>query len=294
MKYTRPAVAAIAIFLCGVLPLEAQHGGGGGHSSGGFSGHSSGGRSIGHSMGHSFGHFFGHHSGGHGKGTFPGKDSSDVPPMAGAAMIHGRVVQLPNPESEIVSDRRTFHREQLTEFAQRRRLRSFPFGQNSDFGFCGSFSGFPSGRFFGRGPDCLDRGFFFDPFFIAEFLPAAFGMEVFGAPPVSSNWRDADGNQPNDENGNGDSSHLNTQPSTQTSVSRPPDTLLQLTDGSMYGLTKYWQEGDRLHYVTNYGGENSIPLERIDFEKTVQLNADQGTKFELHSKPLAKVPETSD
>ena len=60
-----------------------------------------------------------------------------------------------------------------------------------------------------------------------------------------------------------------------------PVKLLQLVDGSMYGLTDYWVEGARLHYITNYGGENSVLLERIDFGKTLQMNADRGVKFEL-------------
>jgi hypothetical protein len=60
-----------------------------------------------------------------------------------------------------------------------------------------------------------------------------------------------------------------------------PVALLQLLDGSMYGLTRYWLEGLDLHYVTTYGGENSVPLVRIDFAKTIQLNAERGTRFDL-------------
>jgi hypothetical protein len=62
-------------------------------------------------------------------------------------------------------------------------------------------------------------------------------------------------------------------------------TLLQLRDGSMYGLTQYWVEGDNLHYFTTYGGENSVPIQRIDFEETVRLNADRGVDFVLRPKP---------
>jgi hypothetical protein len=58
-------------------------------------------------------------------------------------------------------------------------------------------------------------------------------------------------------------------------------TLLQLRDGSMYGLTRYWVEGGRLHYVTNYGGQNSVPLDLVDIAKTAQLNAGRGTPFVL-------------
>ncbi|PYT80245.1 MAG: hypothetical protein DMG40_13375 [Acidobacteria bacterium] len=56
--------------------------------------------------------------------------------------------------------------------------------------------------------------------------------------------------------------------------------LLQLLDGSMYGLTRYWLEGTTLHYITSYGGENTVPLTRIDFAKTLQLNAERSTPFD--------------
>ena len=58
-------------------------------------------------------------------------------------------------------------------------------------------------------------------------------------------------------------------------------TLLQLRDGSMYGFTGYWVKDGELHYKTTYGGENSLRFERIDFAKTVQLNADRDVPFVL-------------
>lgn len=64
-----------------------------------------------------------------------------------------------------------------------------------------------------------------------------------------------------------------------------PITLLQLKNGWMYGLTDYWVEGDELHYVTNYGGKNSIPLEQIDLATTIRLNSERGVEFSLHAKP---------
>jgi carbohydrate-selective porin OprB len=60
--------------------------------------------------------------------------------------------------------------------------------------------------------------------------------------------------------------------------------MLQLKDGSIYGLTAYWVEGGELHYFTNYGGANVIPLDRIDLAKTVQLNAAHGQAFVLAAK----------
>ncbi len=52
----------------------------------------------------------------------------------------------------------------------------------------------------------------------------------------------------------------------------------------MYGLTDYWVVGQQLHYRTTYGGEDSIGLDRVDLEKTAQLNADRGVVFELRAK----------
>src|SRR5436305_14868885 len=48
----------------------------------------------------------------------------------------------------------------------------------------------------------------------------------------------------------------------------------------MYGLTRYWLEGTNLHYITSYGGENTVPLTRIDIAKTLQLNAERSTPFD--------------
>ena len=61
-------------------------------------------------------------------------------------------------------------------------------------------------------------------------------------------------------------------------------TLLQLKNGWMYALIDYWVEGDTLHYVTNYGGKNSVPLDQIDFATTARLNSERGVEFSLHTK----------
>ena len=60
--------------------------------------------------------------------------------------------------------------------------------------------------------------------------------------------------------------------------------LLQLKKGWMYRLTDYWVEGDDLHYVTNYGGQNSVPLDLIDRPTTIRLNSERGVEFSLHTK----------
>ena len=69
-----------------------------------------------------------------------------------------------------------------------------------------------------------------------------------------------------------------------------PITLLQLKNGWMYGLTDYWVEGDNLHYVTNYGGKNSVPLDLIDLGTTIRLNSERGIEFSLHTKSQSTAP----
>ena len=46
-------------------------------------------------------------------------------------------------------------------------------------------------------------------------------------------------------------------------------------------LTKFLRSTTELHYVTNYGGENSVPLVRVDLVTTIQLNAARGTRLDL-------------
>jgi hypothetical protein len=60
---------------------------------------------------------------------------------------------------------------------------------------------------------------------------------------------------------------------------------IYLKDGSSYGVTDYWLTGGDLHYITNYGGENSIPAERLDLQRTVDENAAGGVSFILSNQP---------
>ena len=119
-----------------------------------------------------------------------------------------------------------------------------------------------------NGFNCFDNNFFFDPFFFGSFsllgaLPdanSAYAVE----PGLDEAVPDAGSNSP--------------------SANANPITLLQLLDGSMYGLTSYQVIGHDLHYTTTYGGQNSIPLDRIDFTQTLKLNADRQVPFTLEPK----------
>lgn len=277
MKHLIPSVFFGAALLFSATPSNAQHGGGGHMGGGHFGGFSS------HGSGHSLGHIFGGHSSARGKGSARATGKGGEPPVAGEAMIHGRVVTLPTPEFHVPAANR-FHRP-FVEFGFGGSRVFSTFGQGFAFGFCDSFGGFPSRHFFGRDFDCFDGGFFADPFFFGGFFPGLFGESEMDTAPEAP---DSDGGDSAGENAramepafSGGELPARTQP---RELAKPkPITLLQLTDGSMYGLTDYRVDGDLLHYTTDYGGENSIPLSRIDFDKTNRLNAERGMKFSVRT-----------
>jgi hypothetical protein len=135
----------------------------------------------------------------------------------------------------------------------------------------------------------VPRTFFFDEFFPRRFFPA-FGTGVFlgGVPMMAAPAEQAPAEEERPAEAGmfveeapvpGAPSGVEEQPPAR------PVTLLLLKNGWMYGLTDYWIEDGRLHYFTTYGGENSVPLEQIDFDKTVQLNAERGVEFVLRPKP---------
>jgi hypothetical protein len=253
----RPKVSLAALLALIVSPpLFARNGGGGGHGAGGghggshagghFGGGVSSGHSFGHSIGHSLGHLFGHRSGEH--SSRAGKNVA----------IH---------------DHSPARRVPVVFIARPARRRMLQQNQRINSGFCDSFRFSWRSFLFPGEFDCFGNAFIGDPFFYGSF-GTHFWSDSFGSSGVLPEQPDSRGNVLPPSLG---------EPSTAPSVSNgeEPVALLQLLDGSMYGLTRYWVEGLRLHYVTTYGGENSVPLEQIDFAKTAELNANRGTRFDL-------------
>src|SRR6516164_370520 len=266
---------------------QGGHGGGGGHGFGGHSGgHSSHGSfsgkasghgrvsGVGHSISHSIAHFFG----------WRGKNAGSQPPAASAALVDRKMI--PQSNSNIVSPLHHSPREAFF-FVQ-----PFPIPRHRRLGFggCPAF-GFPTNRFFfGNGFDCFNSGYYFsDAFFFASSSSSWYGWPTWSgngptgsmdaplpASPVPSDGSDT--NSPSFGTGNEPEDNAKRQ---------PPVTLLQLRDGSMYGLNEYWVDGDKLHYFTTYRGEGSVPIQGIDFEKTAELNLDRGVDFVLRPKPAA-------
>jgi len=300
--WTRTAVVMLAGLL-GTMGLRAHPGGSGGgpggHSgSGGHGGHGgfSSGRSsggsrgtgVGHAIGHSFGRLFGRQS------KTPSSAHDMATPLAGAAGLHGANLQPPGAQIISAPARRRF----------RRRPGDFPFGDRFLFfppqagfgiGGCTSF-GFPRHSFFFNDDfNCFTGGFFFDPFFIGRF--SASFIDNWSFLPFNDQMPDyipddsmaeVRPGQSSNATGSSESRDGTKNPATNNAApvnkakSEQPVTLLQLRDGSMYGLVAYWVEDGQLHYTTTYGGQNSLELDRIDLDQTVRLNAERGIQFVLH------------
>jgi hypothetical protein len=80
----------------------------------------------------------------------------------------------------------------------------------------------------------------------------------------------------------------NAEPS---ATAEPSVTLLYLSDGSSYAVTDYWIAEGRLNYLTTYGGENSIALDQLDWQRTVDENAARGVPFTLRPSPAPVSPQ---
>jgi len=65
----------------------------------------------------------------------------------------------------------------------------------------------------------------------------------------------------------------------------PPLFLLVFKDHSIYGLTDYHIKNGRMYYSTSYGAFNSVPLDLVDLDTTVQMNRDRGFDFSIEPRP---------
>jgi len=76
--------------------------------------------------------------------------------------------------------------------------------------------------------------------------------------------------------------------SSQSNVANAqPYVVVFLRDGSSYAVSDYWLAGGKLHYVTSYGGENSVDANQLDLQRTVNENASHGITFTLRPAPAS-------
>jgi hypothetical protein len=319
MKLFR-TLAGLGVFALAALPAVAQHGGGsshggggGGHFSAGGASHASGGGG-GESRSYSGGssaHYSGGNSfsagrsagisGGHGSAesyTYPGTGSRQATgseftnhggirfsdfgleetPRFTASMIHSKPAAANSRDTFQIADSNARSEHEARERTDRGHFDRGEFGfrrfPHSGFLFFGAFGA----------PFCDPFGWAaYDQTFVANNAIGCFGDGYAGLMYGADDDQVADQEYPSSD----ESDAFSPDDPAATDASKesaPQVTLLQLKDGSMYGLTSYWVDGGELHYITNYGGANAIPLERIDLAKTVQLNATSGQAFVLKEK----------
>jgi hypothetical protein len=77
----------------------------------------------------------------------------------------------------------------------------------------------------------------------------------------------------------------NTNPITGNVTDSTPTVLLYLKDGTMLAASDYWIADNKLHYLVNYGGENTVETDQVDLQRTVDENEKRGVKFWLKPNP---------
>jgi len=77
----------------------------------------------------------------------------------------------------------------------------------------------------------------------------------------------------------------NTNPLTGNVAISTPTILLYLKDGTMLAASDYWIADNKLHYLVSYGGENTVEMNEVDLQRTVDQNGKNGVKFWLKPNP---------
>jgi hypothetical protein len=138
----------------------------------------------------------------------------------------------------------------------------FGFGLGYGYGYCDPFWGCPAG-FYGS---YYNGGYYGNQIYNATTDESSVSNEFN----PSRYWGPS---APPEETGGGSAS------------SSDSEVVLFLKDGTVYAITDYWIADNKLHYVTNYGGENSIPLDQLDIQRTVDVNAKRGINITLRPTP---------
>lgn len=61
--------------------------------------------------------------------------------------------------------------------------------------------------------------------------------------------------------------------------------VLYMKTGTVYAAKDYWIADGKLHYRPSYGGENTIEMDDLDLQQTVDVNAKSGVSFTLRPQP---------
>ena len=71
----------------------------------------------------------------------------------------------------------------------------------------------------------------------------------------------------------------------QTRMPTSSLTLIALHNESIWAVSSYWLDGDRLAYILPSGTRESCDLNAVDLARTTQLNAERGVTVTFHVAP---------
>lgn len=80
-------------------------------------------------------------------------------------------------------------------------------------------------------------------------------------------------------------------PMIQSQQTRTPSsslTLIALRNETIYAVSNYWLDGDRLDYVLSSGNRDSCDLNAVDLTRTTQLNLERGITVTFRGAPAAE------
>jgi hypothetical protein len=138
------------------------------------------------------------------------------------------------------------------------------FGYGAGFGYDSGF-GYGGGGYYGAGSDMNFEFNGMDSGAAGEDMPLPEGN--------AGDWQNAPDN------------------SSQGNVANAqPYVVIFLRDGTSYAVSDYWLAGGKLHYVTSYGGENSVDSNQLDLQRTVNENAAHGVTFTLRPSAATDAP----
>ena len=150
----------------------------------------------------------------------------------------------------------------------------FGFGLGYGYGYCDPFWGCPAGLYGGY----YNGGYYGNQIYNESTDDSSVSNEFN----PSRYWGPS---APPEETGGGGGA---------SSSSSDNEVVLFLKDGTVYAITDYWIADNKLHYVTNYGGENSIPLDQLDMQRTVDVNAKRGINITLRPSPQQQAAPAPD
>jgi hypothetical protein len=77
----------------------------------------------------------------------------------------------------------------------------------------------------------------------------------------------------------------NPNPVTGNVAVTTPTVLIYLNDGTTYAASDYWLADGKLHFNVSYSGENSVDMNQVDLQRTVNENSKRGVRFSLKANP---------